>query len=96
MPSGPQGDHPQTVDLHVVEGLELLAAGDPERAHQFGWRVPSMPPHQPETTFLTLLLRQESDYEVEVAAEHPDAEPVARRFMVSTAEVRMLESDTDA
>jgi hypothetical protein len=88
LPSGPAGDHPQTVDLHAVDGLALLAAGEPEPARQFSWRVAHMPPNQPETVFLTLVLRRQAEYEVEVAAEHPEAEPVRRRFIVSTEGVR--------
>lgn len=88
MPSGPAGDHPESVDLHDVEGLTLLAAGTAEPAHRLGWRVSHMPPNQPENVFLTLLLRREADYEIEISAEHPDAEAVARRFIVSTRDVR--------
>jgi hypothetical protein len=88
MPSGPAGDHPERVDLHAIDGLTLLAAGAQEPAHQFNWRVSHMPPNQPENIFLTLVLRREADYEIEISAEHPEAEAVTRRFIVSVHDVR--------
>jgi hypothetical protein len=95
MPSGPKGEHPRSVDLHAVDGLTLSDGGEPRSAHQFSWRVAHMPPDQPESIFLTLVLPRRHDYEIEIAAEHPEADPVARRFLVSAEDVRSGPTESD-
>jgi hypothetical protein len=79
---GPRGEHVQRIAPHPVDSMTLRGDGE-ESARRHGWRIEHMPPHQPEATHLMLLLPNQQEYEVVVQAEHPDAEAVQDRFLVS-------------
>jgi hypothetical protein len=91
--SGPRGENPTHTQLRAIDGLTLDSPDGPVQALEFSWRVQHMPPDQPETMHLTLILRNQDDYEVRLGADHPEAEAVESRFLVSPEEVRELEVD---
>jgi hypothetical protein len=83
--AGPDGEHPQDVDLHDEDVNLSVPSGD-SRAHAHSWRIQHLPPAQPEALHLLLVFRDPGDHEVELQAEHEEAEPVGQRFVIRVPE----------
>jgi hypothetical protein len=81
-PSGPRGEHVEDVDLHR-DALALRAGGTESAAHAHAWRIRHFPPGQPEALHVLLVFPEPGDYEAELQTQHPDAEPMSRRFLIS-------------
>jgi hypothetical protein len=79
--SGPRGEHAANVDLHRDE-LILKGRTGNQRAHVHAWRIQHLPPGQPEALHVLLLFTAPGDYEAELQAQHEEAEPVSRRFLI--------------
>lgn len=80
--SGPSGEHAEDVDLHADE-LTLASTDGDSTAHAHAWRIDHLPPRQPEAVHALLVFRQPGKYEVELQAQHQEADAVSRRFVIS-------------
>ena len=79
------GEHSEDVDVQPCEVALKSPAGD-EIAHVYSWRIPHLPPRQQEARHLLLVFRALGDYEVELQAQHEEAEPVVQRFLITVSE----------
>ena len=81
--SGPRGEHPTDVELDG-DVLTLEARGTQTSAHAHGWRIPRLPPDEsPEGLHAVLVFGQPGEYEVELQADHEEAQAVSQRFRVT-------------
>ena len=81
--SGPQGEHAENVDLQRREAMTLAAEGGEFPAHAHAWRIPHLPPNQPEALHALLVFLHPGEYEAELQAEHEQAEAVSQRFRLT-------------
>jgi hypothetical protein len=66
--------------------LSLSSPAGDDVAHSYSWRIPHLPPRQQEALHLLLVFRALGDYEVELQAQHEEAEPVVQRFLITVSE----------
>lgn len=63
------------------DDLTLSIPSGHSHAHAHSWRIQHLPPGQPEALHVLLVFREPGDYEVELQAQHEEAEPVGQRFV---------------
>ena len=83
--SDKDGEHSEDLDLQIYQ-LSLSSPAGADVAHSYSWRIPHLPPTQQEALHLLLVFRALGDYEVELQAQHEEAEPVVQRFLITVSE----------
>lgn len=83
--SGPEGEHPQVVDLHDDE-LTLTTPTGNSSTRSHSWRIQHLPPGQPEALHALVVFPAPGDYEVALQAQQEEAEPVSGRFLIQVAQ----------
>ena len=83
--TSPDGERSKNVDLRD-DDLALSVPSGHSQAHVHSWRIQHLPPGQPEAFHVLLVFREPGDYEVELQAQHEEAESVGRRFLIGVPE----------